>query len=631
MPRTRAQNREDSQAAQMYALNTQFQSNRRERNATAGPSNLRGGNAGGRRSAAPSAGPRFPGGVDALDPNPRLDSPFLGPRASRQQFQGSPRSSYRSGRSREDADAAGQQFAARSPSAVRNLFERMDSSDDNEPNYSPGHTHRSGSAATSHLNYQSDYTDFSILREDNPDLRGGCPLGSMYVNRLGEPVDQGFIRGASRFVGREDDAPRFRHLPVEDIPEEHASQIGSRGARNPLPQVQPSVQPSVSSVSVVNGSLGGQRSHYSQIREPSQEPPRPREAPRQREDYERLDYHSGDENPGVRLPTQGRKRRPENPPTPDRFYQRRRPDVVQDDHHMPRVPPAPLHAPAPIRAHGLMPAFVNQAGGFALPPVPPARDIQVVPQVVYRPNGKLRVPFPKVTQSRRPEADPAGLLTGVSHEVIEVLRNGWNVVIPLGHFAHRYNPLISNHVPSSSSDEGLPDIPLMDMTINEWNEIKRNMPRALREHLIPEHEVVPGTEEAMAAADMIETFFGIVDSQSRLTDEVVPLMIYADQKITFWRFRPERMERMDVFDHMMYRHIFEEWKKKVAERKEHELREKFFKGSNSFHAGTTSSSSGGKSSSTSLRPFPFNKFQGQRSKFRCIFCGGEHHSRGIIV
>ncbi|KAJ3970355.1 hypothetical protein EV361DRAFT_869336 [Lentinula raphanica] len=456
----------------------------------------------------------------------------------------------------------------------------------------------------------------------------------MYVNiPRGSPVGGGYARAASRFAGREPEIPRLR-VPGEnaprpwppedvlsDIQEDQPGERGRRDIDTPLPREslprESLPRESVPRESVPRESLP--RGSVPRDPLPRESMPRDQlsangsqmgqsqssrhETPihdlrhggvangRDQEDIN-MDYRSDFSNPNanfqddfdpdqvqtpVQVQNQGRKRRSVHPPTPDRFYQRRRP--IQEDvpygQYLPRVPPHPaLHAPGFVPGPGFVPypaqpPFMNQLVGRNQvnqgdPGMPRAipQNSQAVPQIVYKSSGKLRVPFPKVTQSRRPTSDPAGLLTGVSHEVIEVLRNGWNEVIPLGHFARRYSPLISNHVPSSSG-EGLSEIPLMDMTINDWNEIKRNMPRALREHLIPENKVVPGTEEALAAADMIETFFGIVDGQSRLTDEVVPLMIYADQKITFWRFRPERMERMDVFDNDIYRNIFEEWKKKV--------------------------------------------------------------------
>ncbi|KAJ3816128.1 hypothetical protein F5880DRAFT_1619743 [Lentinula raphanica] len=133
MARTRARPNDDSSAGRMYALNPQFQSNQHGE-----PSRTR-------RSAAPSAGPSFPGGVDALAPTPRAPSPVLAPQGPRQQFRDP---SYLSGGSQEDADPVGQE---------RNVLERMDSSDDDEPDYSPGRTNRSRSSATNHSNCECQF------------------------------------------------------------------------------------------------------------------------------------------------------------------------------------------------------------------------------------------------------------------------------------------------------------------------------------------------------------------------------------------------------------------------------------------------------------------------------------------
>ncbi|KAJ3746900.1 hypothetical protein EV360DRAFT_76427 [Lentinula raphanica] len=154
--------------------------------------------------------------------------------------------------------------------------------------------------------------------------------------------------------------------------------------------------------------------------------------------------------------------------------------------------------------------------------------------------------------------DPVGMLTSVSQAVITVLRNGWCEPIPLGHFARRNNLLFTSYTALDASSfhitEGgqvrlktkrLHDISIMDLTINDWNEIKRNMPKAIREHLIPDDEVFPGSTEALAAAEMIENLFRIVDDQARIGEEYIPLMFYVDTKIQFWRARPERKERVE--------------------------------------------------------------------------------------
>ncbi|KAJ3840490.1 hypothetical protein F5878DRAFT_68930 [Lentinula raphanica] len=53
--------------------------------------------------------------------------------------------------------------------------------------------------------------------------------------------------------------------------------------------------------------------------------------------------------------------------------------------------------------------------------------------------------FPDPRTARYLDADPVGMLTSVSLVVIKVLAEGWQEVIPLGHFARRFNPLISGH------------------------------------------------------------------------------------------------------------------------------------------------------------------------------------------
>ncbi|KAJ3831044.1 hypothetical protein F5878DRAFT_668002, partial [Lentinula raphanica] len=118
-------------------------------------------------------------------------------------------------------------------------------------------------------------------------------------------------------------------------------------------------------------------------------------------------------------------------------------------------------------------------------------------------SSKSKVPFPKVTESVMPRSDPVGMLTSVSQAVISVLRNGWCEPIPLGHFARRNNLLFTSYTgpaldaSSFHITEGgqvrlkskrLHDISILELTMNDWNEIKRNMPKAIREHLIPDDE-----------------------------------------------------------------------------------------------------------------------------------------------
>ncbi|KAJ3819243.1 hypothetical protein F5880DRAFT_1130478 [Lentinula raphanica] len=261
-----------------------------------------------------------------------------------------------------------------------------------------------------------------------------------------------------------------------------------------------------------------------------------------------------------------------------------------------------------------------------------------------KPTSRSKVPFPKVTESIMPKSDPVGMLTSVSQAVIRVLRNGWSEPIPLGHFARRHNLLFTSHtapqldISSFHIMEGgqvrlknkqLHDISIMDLTMNDWNEIKRNMPRAIREHLIPDDEVFPGSTEALAAAEMIENLFRIVDDRARIGEEYVPLMFYVDTKIQFWRARPERKERIDFFDFFLYHDVYEAWKALVElreeEKREAERRASFKnpKGSYSFQPNHSKQPFRQNAGSSYHGKNNNNKF----TKHRCIFCGGDHHSK----
>ncbi|KAJ3761311.1 hypothetical protein EV360DRAFT_80324 [Lentinula raphanica] len=102
--------------------------------------------------------------------------------------------------------------------------------------------------------------------------------------------------------------------------------------------------------------------------------------------------------------------------------------------------------------------------------------------------------FPDPRTARYLTADPVGMLTSVNPVVSRVLSEGWQEPIPLGHFARRYNPLISGIASGDLStlrmgENGqvqvhhrrLRDIPLDDLTESDWYQIKRNFPRAVVE------------------------------------------------------------------------------------------------------------------------------------------------------
>ncbi|KAJ3817720.1 hypothetical protein F5880DRAFT_1511550 [Lentinula raphanica] len=298
--------------------------------------------------------------------------------------------------------------------------------------------------------------------------------------------------------------------------------------------------------------------------------------------------------PHVQVPMSGPSYHNVQPPMPTSHkVQERLPPIPRPD-----IAGHPSSQNLPSTQFMLPPQFVPPPQ-FVVPP--PAQNLDFC--ATYEAGSRSKLPFPKVSQARQPTADPVGLLTSVSHAVVDALRRGWSEVILLGHFSRRYSPLVSSHTPSLDSNSSitigkggqvslknkhLPGIPIESLTLNDWNEIKRNMPRAIWEHLIPAGEVLPVSEEALAAADMIENLFNIIDNKSRLGSEVVPLMMYADQKIRFWRARWEQEERCDIFDALVYRDIYEEWKRVEEEKKE---RERFSKSTkvSSFQSGSVQS------------------------------------------
>ncbi|KAJ3824526.1 hypothetical protein F5880DRAFT_367661 [Lentinula raphanica] len=262
--------------------------------------------------------------------------------------------------------------------------------------------------------------------------------------------------------------------------------------------------------------------------------------------------------------------------------------------------------------------------------------------------------FPDPRTARYLDADPVGMLTSVNPVVIKVLSDGWQEVIPLGHFARHFNPLISGHAPGDLStlrmgDNGqvqvhhrrLRDISLDDLTETDWYQIQRNFPRAVKEFLIPPGHKHPGSELALATADMLQRLFALMSERDRFSKEITPSFYYVDHKIKWWRAHWLDNIRIDTFDDRAYESIYREWrereelKEKEAERLQAREKSSGRRGGFQGHGSYSHSGYGGGGEGSSHhgsrggRPFQDRHFGGSGTRsFRCIVCGqADHDSR----
>ncbi|KAJ3748258.1 hypothetical protein EV360DRAFT_76252, partial [Lentinula raphanica] len=243
--------------------------------------------------------------------------------------------------------------------------------------------------------------------------------------------------------------------------------------------------------------------------------------------------------------------------------------------------------------------------------------------------------FPDPRTARYLDADPVGMLTSVNPVVIKVLSEGWSEPLPLGHFARRFNPLMSGTAPGDLStlrmgDNGqvqvhhrrLRDIPLDDLTETDWYQIKRNFPRAVKEFLIPQGHKHTGSEVAFATADMLQRLFTLMEQRDRFSKEITPVFYYVDHKIRWWRAHSLENIRIDTIDEKTFESIYREWRDREDEKKMESDRsqavDKFpaHKGGFSGHGFSSHSGGGGSWGSSSHhgsrggRPFADRHFSG---------------------
>ncbi|KAJ3822972.1 hypothetical protein F5880DRAFT_602652 [Lentinula raphanica] len=263
--------------------------------------------------------------------------------------------------------------------------------------------------------------------------------------------------------------------------------------------------------------------------------------------------------------------------------------------------------------------------------------------------------FPDPRTARFLAADPVGMLTSVNPVVSKILSEGWLEPLPLGHFARRFNPLFPGGPAGDLStlrmgENGqvqvhhhrLREIPLDDLTETDWYQIKRNLPRAVREFLIPPGQKHVGSEVAFASADMIHNLFTLLEARDRFSKEITPIFYYVDHKIRWWRAHTMENIRIDTVDKETFESIYREWResedlkeKERALAKEREsalAREKFSGRRGGFSGGGFASQvSGGGESSSHHGARGYKGFSdcrpggGGGRSFRCIICGQPDH------
>ncbi|KAJ3758804.1 hypothetical protein EV360DRAFT_70011 [Lentinula raphanica] len=193
--------------------------------------------------------------------------------------------------------------------------------------------------------------------------------------------------------------------------------------------------------------------------------------------------------------------------------------------------------------------------------------------------------FPDPRTARFLDADPVGMLTTVNPVVVKVLADGWQEPIPLGHFARRFNPLMSGYSSGELStlrmgENGqvqvhhcrLREIPLDELTETDWYQIKRNFPQAIREYLVPPGQKYAGSEVARATADMVKALFTLMEERDRFSKEITPIFHYVDHKIRWWHAHSLDNIRIDTMDDKTFESIYREWRECEDEREKEKER-----------------------------------------------------------
>ncbi|KAJ3720064.1 hypothetical protein C8R42DRAFT_108418 [Lentinula raphanica] len=280
-----------------------------------------------------------------------------------------------------------------------------------------------------------------------------------------------------------------------------------------------------------------------------------------------------------------------------------------------------------------------------------AEPMEVDPGVGGRSSRSFAFPDPRT--ARYLDADPVGMLTSVHPVVVKVLADGWQEPIPLGHFARRFNPLISGHTPGDLStlrmgengqvqvhQRRLRDISLDELTETDWYQIKRNFPRAVTEFLIPPGQKHTGSEVALATADMLTRLFTLMEARDRFSKEITPIFYYVDHKIRWWRAHSIDNIRIDTLDSATFESIYREWKEgEDLKEKENLARDKASgrRGGFSGHGASSHSGYGGAGEGSSHSSYRGSFHHGSRGgrgfqdrgggsrSFRCIVCGQPDH------
>lgn len=151
----------------------------------------------------------------------------------------------------------------------------------------------------------------------------------------------------------------------------------------------------------------------------------------------------------------------------------------------------------------------------------------------------------------------------------ELRHNNWARWTPIGGFAPRYNSdglsealssgdallLESGAGSVSLKAKGFTEIPIEDTDRADFTGIASNLPRAIREHLIPAGELDVGSEHALAIADMFQGLFRMIQDREDFHECFELYREYVWKVIRAWHSYPEDNIRIDIFHVEMYQQI----------------------------------------------------------------------------
>lgn len=151
----------------------------------------------------------------------------------------------------------------------------------------------------------------------------------------------------------------------------------------------------------------------------------------------------------------------------------------------------------------------------------------------------------------------------------ELRHNNWTRWTPIGGFAPRFNTdglsealssgdallLESGSGSVSLNARGFNEIPIEDTDRSDFTGITTNLPRAIREHLIPFGEVDVGSDHALAIADMIQDLFRMIMDREDFHNCFEIYREYVWRVLRHWHTFPKDNIHIDVFHTGFYQQI----------------------------------------------------------------------------